>query len=192
MSDDDNTDTTEEVVEVESGPPQPMSTTTDDVSLSEVMQYIKGQVPEEQQSFSRIQNMLSNYKSHLSAMSVLVAYKQMNRLARMLDFLDKLEAHLFDPASADEVVANTDRQELLMQAQSLQDQSLQILMNVLKIMKMSGQGRIENDPQIQQAPQSNRVVDHTTGDSKLDPDMTSRMGRVADTLEEELGDEIDE
>jgi hypothetical protein len=106
----------------------PVVEETNIVSLTRVIGYINGK----QASVAEVQDMeklLSSFKSNLNGFMALVVYKQMQRVARLLDAMDKIESRLYSSSSIDSRPVD-ELLPLFISIQSSMNECLRFLENV--------------------------------------------------------------
>lgn len=101
---------------------------TDIVSLRRVIGYINGQ-PATVSEVQHMEKLLSSFKSNLNGFMALVVYKQMQRVARLLDAMDKIETRLYSQSSINSR-PDDELMPLFISIQSSMNESLRFLENV--------------------------------------------------------------
>lgn len=74
-----------------------LNTTTSKLSVSNLVQYMKGEVVSKEE-LENINKLLFNFHGNLGSFMVASVYKQMERVSRMLDFLERAEQQLYERA----------------------------------------------------------------------------------------------
>jgi len=99
----------------------------DIVSLRKVIGYINGK-PATVSEVQHMEKLLSSFKSNLNGFMALVVYKQMQRVSRLLDAMDKIESRLYSHANIDSK-SDEELMPLFLSIQTSMNESLRFLEN---------------------------------------------------------------
>ena len=108
--------------------------TTPKLELEDVMKYINGEVLDETR-VAYFHRLLSGFKNNLSGFIGMTAYKQMNRLAKLLDRLEQIEDKIYSSDTID----SSSSEMLYSMAINIQNNVVTTLSFLMGILQMSEQ-----------------------------------------------------